>query len=165
MPTFRGGGSNPYGTAAVSGWGGGGGGGGNGGGMQNSWSTGIPQGPPPGMGQQGGSGGGGHWSGGGGGGGRSRGGMGGGHARNSRVFGGVQFQQGGHGAGGGGGYMQQSRMRKPNGYDEVSRQFKRRTEDSFWVWAFKLKFHATLRGERRKFDYPPRPPPRVIFFF
>ena len=76
--------------------------------MQNSWSTGIPQGPPPGMGQQGGSGGG-HW---GGGGGRSRGGMGGGHARN-RVFGGVQFQQGG-------GYMQQSRMRKPNGYDEVS---------------------------------------------
>ena len=83
--------------------------------MQNSWSTGIPQGPPPGMGQQGGSGGGGHW--GGGGGGRSRGGMGGGHARN-RVFGGVQFQQGGHG--GGGGYMQQSRMRKPNGYDEVS---------------------------------------------
>ena len=85
--------------------------------MQNSWSTGIPQGPPPGMGQQGGSGGSGHWGGGGGGGGRSRGGMGGGHARNSRVFGGVQFQQGGHGAG----YMQQSRMRKPNGYDEGSR--------------------------------------------
>ena len=54
------------------------------------------------MGQQGGSGGGGgHW-----GGGRSRGGMGG----RNRVFGGVQFQQGGHG-----GYMQQSRMRKPNG--------------------------------------------------
>ena len=48
--------------------------------------------------------------------------MGGGHARN-RVFGGVQFQQGGHG---GGGYMQQSRMRKPNGgiygNDEVSGQ-------------------------------------------
>ena len=99
------GGGNPYGNSAVSaGWSGA-----NGGGMQNSWSTGIPQGPPPGMGQQGGSGGG-HW--GGGGGGRSRGGMGGGHARN-RVFGGVQFQQGG-------GYMQQSRMRKPNGYDEVS---------------------------------------------